>query len=52
MNFSTELKDMFAEEVRAFFKENPNENDPRKYFMPAREALIDLVKTKIVTLQK
>jgi len=52
VNFSTELKDMFAEELRAFFKENPNENDPRKYFMPAREALIELVKTKIVTLQK
>lgn len=52
VNFSTELKDLFAEELRAFFKENPNENDPRKYFLPAREALIELVQRKIVMLQK
>lgn len=52
VNFSTELKDLFAEEVRAFFKENPHENDPRKYFIPAREALIELVKRKIMILQK
>lgn len=52
VNFSTELKDLFAEEVRAFFNENPTENDPRKYFLPAREALIELVKRKIMMLQK
>lgn len=52
VNFSTELKDLFAEQLRAFFKENPNENDPRKYFLPAREALIELVQKKIGMLQK
>lgn len=52
VNFSTELKDLFAEQLRAFFIENPTENDPRKYFLPAREALIELVEQKIVMLQK
>ncbi|MCH7322930.1 ketose-bisphosphate aldolase [Solibacillus sp. MA9] len=52
VNFSTELKDLFAEQLRAFFIENPNENDPRKYFLPAREAIIKLVEQKIVMLQK
>ncbi|ANA48083.1 hypothetical protein A2J09_00005 [Lysinibacillus sphaericus] len=32
VNFSTELKDLFAEELRAYFKDYPTENDPRKYF--------------------
>lgn len=52
VNFSTELKDLFADELRSYFIENPNENDPRKYFLPAREALIDLVKKKIEMLQR
>ncbi|QTD40970.1 class II fructose-bisphosphate aldolase [Sporosarcina sp. Te-1] len=51
VNFSTELKDLFAEELRAFFKLHPEENDPRKYFLPAREAVTELVKTKIRMLQ-
>ena len=52
VNFSTELKDLFAEELRAYFKDYPTENDPRKYFLPARESLIKLVEQKIVMLQK
>lgn len=52
VNFSTELKDLFADELRSYFIDNPNENDPRKYFLPAREALIDLVKKKIEMLQR
>jgi tagatose 1,6-diphosphate aldolase GatY/KbaY len=52
VNFSTELKDLFAEELRAYLIANPKESDPRKYFIPAREALIELVKTKIAMLQK
>ncbi|MCG3088067.1 class II fructose-bisphosphate aldolase [Sporosarcina cyprini] len=51
VNFSTELKDLFAEELRTFFKQHPEENDPRKYFLPAREAVTELVKTKIRMLQ-
>jgi len=52
VNFSTELKDLFAEQLRAYFKDNPTENDPRKYFLPARESLIKLVEQKIEMLQK
>ncbi|MBD8519716.1 class II fructose-bisphosphate aldolase [Lysinibacillus fusiformis] len=52
VNFSTELKDLFAEELRAYFNDHPTENDPRKYFLPARESLIKLVEQKIVMLQK
>lgn len=52
VNFSTELKDLFAEQLRAFFIANPNENDPRKYFLPAREAVTHLVQQKIEMLQK
>lgn len=52
VNFSTELKDLFADELRSYFIQNPNENDPRKYFLPAREALIDLVRKKIEMLQR
>ena len=52
VNFSTELKDLFADELRSYFIQNPNENDPRKYFLPSREALIDLVKKKIEMLQR
>lgn len=52
VNFSTELKDLFAEEIRSYFIANPHENDPRKYFLPARAALTELVEQKIRMLQK
>lgn len=52
VNFSTELKDLFANEIRAFFIDNPTENDPRKYFLPARAALTELVEQKIRMLQR
>lgn len=51
VNFSTELKDLFAEQLRSYFIENPTENDPRKYFLPAREALTKLVEKKLRVLQ-
>lgn len=51
VNFSTELKDLFAEQLRSYFIENPTENDPRKYFLPAREALTELVEKKLRVLQ-
>lgn len=52
VNFSTELKDLFANEIRSFFIDNPTENDPRKYFLPARAALTELVEQKIRMLQR
>ncbi|MDW0115178.1 class II fructose-bisphosphate aldolase [Sporosarcina saromensis] len=51
VNFSTELKDLFAEQLRSYFIEDPTENDPRKYFLPAREALTELVEKKLRVLQ-
>ncbi len=39
VNFSTELKVVFARELRYFFSENVSEDDPRKYFVPAQEAV-------------
>ncbi|WP_096436802.1 class II fructose-bisphosphate aldolase [Alteribacter populi] len=51
INFSTELKDTFAEEIRRYFSKNPSQNDPRKYFVPAANAVKDLVKEKITMLQ-
>jgi tagatose 1,6-diphosphate aldolase GatY/KbaY len=39
INLSTELKIPFAEELRNYLIEHPNESDPRKYFPTAREAV-------------
>lgn len=51
VNFSTELKDLFVSEVKQFLVEN-NTNDPRKYFVPAREAVSKLVAQKIELIYK
>lgn len=51
VNFSTELKDVFAKELRQYFHENPSQNDPRKYFLSASNAVKEIVKTRIGTLQ-
>ncbi|WML49084.1 class II fructose-1,6-bisphosphate aldolase [Neobacillus sp. PS3-34] len=52
VNFSTELKIAFAEKLRTFMMDNPTQEDPRKYFVPAREAVEKIVKQKIEMLQK
>lgn len=46
VNFSTELKDVFVSEVKHYLNEHQT-NDPRKYFIPAREAVTKLVEQKI-----
>ncbi|WP_413375554.1 class II fructose-bisphosphate aldolase [Alkalihalobacillus sp. 1P02AB] len=51
VNFSTELKVIYAKELRQYFSEHPNEDDPRKYFVPGVEAVKALVKEKITVLQ-
>jgi tagatose 1,6-diphosphate aldolase GatY/KbaY len=48
MNISTELKIPFAEELRSFLNQYPNESDPRKYFQTARNAVKEVVKEKIL----
>lgn len=50
INISTELKEAFVTELKAYFKENPEEQDPRRYFKPAMENVKALVKGKIKTV--
>ncbi|MWV44089.1 class II fructose-1,6-bisphosphate aldolase [Paenibacillus sp. HJL G12] len=39
MNVATELRIIFSDAIKAVFAENPEENDPRKYMVPAKQAL-------------
>jgi tagatose 1,6-diphosphate aldolase GatY/KbaY len=52
VNISTELKIPFAEELRQYLIDHPEESDPRKYFKSAREAVKEVVKQKIRMCQK
>lgn len=47
VNFSTELKDVFAKGLRAYLAEHPDESDPRKYFSTAKQRVEDIAKQKI-----
>ena len=47
VNIATDLKIPFANAVKKFFKENENENDPRKYMKPGKDAMKEVVKNKI-----
>lgn len=51
VNFSTELKELFVLELRKYLNENPEQSDPRKYFVPARQKVQELVQQKIENLQ-
>ncbi|OZB96437.1 class II fructose-1,6-bisphosphate aldolase [Paenibacillus sp. XY044] len=39
MNVATELRILFSDAIKHVFAENPEENDPRKYMVPAKKAL-------------
>lgn len=39
MNVATELRIVFTDAIKAVFAQNPEENDPRKYMVPAKKAL-------------
>lgn len=39
MNVATELRIVFSDAIKAIFAANPDENDPRKYMIPAKKAL-------------
>lgn len=39
MNVATELRIVFSDAIKAVFADNPAENDPRKYMVPAKKAL-------------
>ncbi|WII38205.1 class II fructose-bisphosphate aldolase [Paenibacillus thiaminolyticus] len=39
MNVATELRIAFSDAIKAIFTANPDENDPRKYMIPAKQAV-------------
>lgn len=39
MNVATELRIVFSDAIKEVFANNPDENDPRKYMIPAKKAL-------------
>jgi tagatose 1,6-diphosphate aldolase GatY/KbaY len=39
MNIATEIRIVFSDAIKAVFANNPEENDPRKYMIPAKKAL-------------
>jgi tagatose 1,6-diphosphate aldolase GatY/KbaY len=39
MNVATELRIVFSDTIKGVFAKNPDENDPRKYMVPAKQAL-------------
>ena len=47
VNIATDLKIPFANAVKAYFKEHPEANDPRKYMTPGKEAMKQVVIHKI-----
>jgi tagatose 1,6-diphosphate aldolase GatY/KbaY len=52
INISTELKIPFAEELRTYLINHPDEYDPRKYFLSARESVKQVVKDKITMFKQ
>ncbi|WP_227762230.1 tagatose-bisphosphate aldolase subunit GatY [Zhaonella formicivorans] len=48
VNIATELKIPFTAALREYLNSNPEENDPRKYFSPAKEAIKRVVREKIL----
>lgn len=48
VNVATELKIAFSDALKEFFINNPQENDPRKYMPPAKQAMKDVVKKVIM----
>ena len=47
VNVATELKDAWARALRKFLNENPDELDPRRIMVPARAAVMNVVREKI-----
>lgn len=47
VNVATELKIAFADAVKAYFLENPDANDPRKYMEPGKAEMKKVVQEKI-----
>ncbi|MCA1743839.1 MAG: class II fructose-1,6-bisphosphate aldolase [Desulfovibrionales bacterium] len=50
INIDTDIRLAMTAVIRKYFKENPQEFDPRKYLGPARQAVKDMVQHKIKTV--
>lgn len=48
VNIATELKEAFGRAVRRYLINNPNQNDPRHYLTPGKEAMAEVVRSKII----
>jgi tagatose 1,6-diphosphate aldolase GatY/KbaY len=47
VNIATELKIPFSSAIKEYFIEHPDATDPRKYLIPAKEAMAKVVEEKI-----
>lgn len=47
MNVATELRIAFSNAIKEVFDRNPQENDPRKYMVPAKQALKQMAMEKM-----
>lgn len=47
MNVATELRIAFSDAIKQVFEQNPKENDPRKYMIPAKQAVKQLALAKM-----
>jgi tagatose 1,6-diphosphate aldolase GatY/KbaY len=47
MNIATELRIAFSDAIKQVFSDRPGENDPRKYMVPAKEAVKRLAAEKM-----
>jgi tagatose 1,6-diphosphate aldolase GatY/KbaY len=47
VNIATELKIPFSSAIKAYFTEHPDASDPRKYLVPAKEAMAKVVEEKV-----
>ena len=50
INIDSDLRLAMTGTIRKYFAEHPDHFDPRQYLGPAREAIKDLVKKKIVNV--
>lgn len=47
VNIATELKIPFSSAIKDYFTEHPDASDPRKYLIPAKEAMAKVVEEKV-----
>ncbi|WP_206109306.1 class II fructose-1,6-bisphosphate aldolase [Paenibacillus sp. HB172176] len=47
VNVATELRIVFTDAIKRVFADNPDENDPRKYMVPAKQALKEAAMEKM-----